>query len=914
MRPIFLTLLLPLWSLAADDYNADSTVPHGAQTAGANGGPAKTAGLRQVVIAYKTHFDIGYTARTSEVVQEYRTEMADRLLEAIERNSREPKEKQFVWTVSGWPMKQILWDGQSAERRAAIEKAIREGNLAIHAYPFTTHTEIAELEDLVRGLNISSTLCRQYGRPLSTAAKMTDVPGQSWVLPTLLSKAGVRFYHMGGPCVNKDLGLPPVFWWEGPDGSRVLTLYNNGYGTTAMPPEGWPFRTWLYLSMTGDNQGPPPPDIVARDLEFYRTKGIEAKVGRLDDFAELLLKEDLSKLPVVRGDIPDPWIHGTMSMPEAARTARRARLEIGGLEALTTLERCWGIARPDNRSVIAQAYEQSALYAEHTWGLANQHYIKTPYGPAWDRLWSEGLPPQYRKMEESWQDHADYARNVERLTHMPFQEAVTTLADQVAVEGPRVVVYNPLPWERDGEVCVNAFHFPNGNALQPVDGGPAVPYATEGPTVEDPHPRIRRFVARAVPPLGYRTYRVVTAKLPEAGLSAEAATGVLESPHFRARLDPKAGRITSLIDKHSGRELVAEQAPQGFGQYLYERFSWQQIEDWLNASLYPQYRAHRICFAAYDMPRDVPYAAALPAAMTLSMTSTPIDVSAVMTGTLPGPGRPQQVSIRLTLNSAMPVADLTVEWDKQPDSWPEAGWICLPFKIEHPKFRLGKLGGDLDPVADLTVANANYYNSWVNTGACVYDGRTGAGVGLCPLDSPMVSLGTTGEYKFQERYEPTTPSVFVNLYNNHWRTNFAAWVGDGRRMTSRVRLWAFDQFKSGPALLAPAMEARVPLQVGRSVCHPGKLPPTRAGLRLSRNGVLVTAFGENPDGEGVILRVWEQSGESGPLVVELPEGSEFKTATPVSLRGGKTGEPLPIEGRKITFDLGKYAPASFRLQ
>ena len=32
-----------------------------------------------VVIVYKTHFDLGYTARASEVVQEYRTEMADRM-------------------------------------------------------------------------------------------------------------------------------------------------------------------------------------------------------------------------------------------------------------------------------------------------------------------------------------------------------------------------------------------------------------------------------------------------------------------------------------------------------------------------------------------------------------------------------------------------------------------------------------------------------------------------------------------------------------------------------------------------------------------------------------------------------------------------------------------------------------------
>ena len=898
--------------LSAADYDSNSTVPGGASRSAAETAPQPVkAGLREVIIVYKTHFDLGYTTRASEVIHEYRTEMADRLLLAIARNKDQPKDRQFVWTLSGYPLREILWEGQTPERRAAIEKGIRDGNIAIHAYPYTTHTEIAEPEDLVRGLNISSTLARRFGQPLSIAAKMTDVPGQSWIYPTLLTHAGIRFYHMGGPLVNKSFDLPPMFWWEGPDGSRLLTLYNNDYGTPAMPSAAWPYKSWLYISMTGDNQGPPPPEVVARDLAFYQSKGIMAKVGRLDDFANLILKEDLAGLPVVRSDIPDPWIHGTMSMPEAAKLARNARLRIGALDSLTALERCWGVYRPDIRRSIADAYDQSGLYCEHTWGLANQHYVKLPWGADWDKLWAEGLPPNYQKMMDSWEDHTNFVRNVDRLTQLPLQEAVTTLADQVDVEGPRIVVFNPLPWKRDGEVVVNAFHFPGGGALKPVDGGEAVPYAIEGPTLESPD-RIRRFVAQDIPPMGYRTYTVTKAQSPTPALVADAKTGVIESPYFKATLDAKRGRIASLIDKRSGRELVDADAPQGFGQYFYERFSWQNLEDWLNQSLYSQYRAHRFAFTAYDMPRDVPYASALPANMTLTVNKTAIDVTAVMTGTIPGPGQPQEVSIRLTLPAALPVADLTIAWRKQPDSWPEAGWICLPFKVAKPKFRLGKLGGDLDPVTDVTVSEANYHNSWVNTGVAVYDGDSGAGVGVCPIDSPMVSLGEPGEYKFAARYEPVKPYVYLNLYNNHWRTNFAAWVGDGRRMSSRVRLWAFDKYTAESALFSPAMEARVPLAVGRSVCHPGTLPSAQAGIELSRKGVMLTAFGANPDGEGTVLRVWEQAGVGGDLIVTLPAG--FTSATPVSLRGETIGPPQTVNDRTISFPLKAYAPASFILQ
>ena len=225
--------------------------------------------LEEVIVVYKTHFDIGYSALARDVIHEYRTEMVDRVLDAIEQNRHQAKEQQFVWTVSGWPMKQILWQGQAPERRQKIENAIRSGNLVVHAYPFTTHTETAEMEDLVRGLGHSSSIARTYGLPLPRDAKTSDVPGQSWILPTLLKHAGINFFHLGGPLVNKSLGLPPMFWWEGPDGSRLLTLYNNGYGTSPLPHKDWPYKTWIYISMTGDNAGPPSPDTVKKDIEFY---------------------------------------------------------------------------------------------------------------------------------------------------------------------------------------------------------------------------------------------------------------------------------------------------------------------------------------------------------------------------------------------------------------------------------------------------------------------------------------------------------------------------------------------------------------------------------------------------------------------------------------------------------------------
>ena len=117
--------------------------------------PCATAGtkaLREIVVVFKTHFDIGYTDMASNIVQRYRTTMMDKALEVVDQNRDLPPEQQFVWTVSGWPMHKILqdWPGQSPQRKERVERALREGRFVVHGLPFSTHTELLEAEEIGR--------------------------------------------------------------------------------------------------------------------------------------------------------------------------------------------------------------------------------------------------------------------------------------------------------------------------------------------------------------------------------------------------------------------------------------------------------------------------------------------------------------------------------------------------------------------------------------------------------------------------------------------------------------------------------------------------------------------------------------------------------------------------------------------
>src|SRR5215471_13400801 len=315
------------------------------------------AAVQQVIIVFKTHFDIGYTDMASNVVQRYRTTITDSALDVADQTRSLPAGQPFIWTTPGWEMKKILedWPGQTAARKQRVTSAFQDGRFVIHALPCNLETESLELEDVVRGLGFSSQLSRSFGLPLPRDSKQTDVPEQTWALATLLKQAGVDFLHIGCNPYSSSPTVPRLFWWEGPDGSRLLTMYTaEEYGTTVTPPAGWPYQTWLALIVTPDNSGPPSADSVKQYFAqaSQQSPGATVRIGRMSDFANAILAENPT-LPVVRGDIPDTWIHGYMCNPDGAQLARHVRTDLMTAEALRTQLRAWGVRVPEAKSSIA---------------------------------------------------------------------------------------------------------------------------------------------------------------------------------------------------------------------------------------------------------------------------------------------------------------------------------------------------------------------------------------------------------------------------------------------------------------------------------------------------------------------------------------------------------------------------------
>ena len=164
------------------------------------------------------------------------------------------------------------------------------------------------------------------------------------------------------------------------------------------------------------------------------------------------------------------------------------------------------------------------------------------------------------------------------------------------------------------------------------------------------------------------------------------------------------------------------------------------------------------------------------------------------------------------------------------------------------------------------------------------------------------------------KLKPPAPEVFANLYNNQWNTNFPFWIPGSWTASLRVYPIA-DGADEEQSMFAPAWEIRQPCVAAFAEAADAtrRVPPAAGGVALSRRGVRVTAFCPNPDGRGIVLRVWEQAGNAGKITVSLPKGMKTDTVQPVNLRGEVTGEPIAVKDGRFSFDLGAWAPKSFIL-
>lgn len=861
--------------------------------------------VTDIVVVFKMHVDIGYTNWAEGVLQKYTVDMLDETLKSIDETSGLPKAEQFVWTIPSWPLKYML-ENCTPERKQRLEKAIKEQRIVPHALPVTFETEACDLENLVRGLSYATEINSKYNLPAPRGAKLTDVPSHSRVLPTVLKNAGVDFLHLGCNPGSVSPDVPTLFWWQGPDGSKLMTFYwAEYYGSGILPPKNWPHKTWLAMIHTHENSGAPSPEEVAALLKEAKEKmpNVNIKMGQLSDFYDLLIKEK-PELPVVTEDMPDTWIHGYMSMPRETKLSKELQRKTYNAEILNLQMNQWDMVSNSVEPFINDAVENMILYDEHTFGAAMTHadQHKWTYNDEFKINKSLG---NYEYIEGSWIEKGNRIRKAEKIIKPLMRHQLKQLAASVNTDGKRIVVYNPLPWERSGRVSFFGGIYKKNfkvYALKDAVTGKIIP------VYEDYN--LFSFNADSVPSLGYKTYLPVLEPIGMVSeLTIDESNNILENKYFRLKIDKNKGTLLALTDKQNNCELVGKGSDIGFGEYFLERPGQDMIDEYNKNYVKPgteNWANDEMIRPAIPQRERVVYTGTCKKVTYQNMGNA---IRATVFGRLIDADS-QSYLVTYTLYENQPYVEVNWGVDgKKPNSLPEAGWLSFPFNIDKPQYRLYRIGGIVDPQTEFVErTNSDFY--FLNTSMTLFD-ADGKGIALnCPT-SPGVSIDKPGLFQFSGKKKLTTGKVFVNLYNTQWGTNFTEWIEGS--FSSKMYIWSYNNYDVEKSFITPSEETRVPLEGVFYEGNPGEQPLIQEGVSLSRKGVLLTAFYKSND--GVVLRLWEQVGKDGMCDVNLIKASGFKRAYPCSLRNEIIdNKGFEIVNDSFSFKINANQPASFILK
>ena len=378
---------------------------------------------------------------------------------------------------------------------------------------------------------------RKFGVEVKTGWQM-DAWSHPWQLPQILKKSGIHSYMF-----KRGEKGQRLFWWQSPDGSRVLAY---------KPLHGDPSPSWkeflcnqsarygvkdvMILIGSGDHGGGPRAEEIEKVRRFAEevSPDIKVRFSTFRHFTETLLAQK-SDYPVLNDELGFELVGDLTNCGEIKKNNRQCE------NLLLTAEKCSSIVY----MYECLPYPQAEL--EEAWKklLFNQFH---------DIIGGSGIPPVCKDAHRSYEIVKESGEKV-------LQNSLSIISKHVATqgEGTPIIVMNPLSWKRSGLVETELAFEEDPQGIQLQDGnGEEVPVQILRKWERDGKHRLRFiFIAEDVPSLGYGTYYAV--KNPEkAGTTnpLSATEEEIENAFFGVKVDPDSGCLKSIFDKRNLREVL----------------------------------------------------------------------------------------------------------------------------------------------------------------------------------------------------------------------------------------------------------------------------------------------------------------------------------------------------------------------
>jgi hypothetical protein len=799
-----------------------------------------------IYLTQHTHTDIGYTRPQTEILPES-LRFLDYALDYCDLTDTYPDDARFRWTCETfWAVRQFL-DSRPPAQLERLKRRVGEGRVEL-AGLLLNLSEIATESSIRASLQSLRALEGDLSLPVVTAMQ-NDVNGAAWCLPDYLPDLGIRYLTMG---INKTRSIlpfnqPTAFWWEAPSGRRILAYRADHYHLGNM----WGIHTGdstrfgagllKYLRSLEQRQYPfdraavqfsgyhtdnSPPSIIASDLvrrwnETHVWPRLRVSVAR--EFLEFVEREHGAALAVHRQAWPDWWTDGFGSSARETAASRETHAALQVTEALLALTALRGRPIPESAlRRVATVHENLMFYDEHTFGAAES--IDDPLAENSQVQWSE-------KASYLWTAVKD-ANLLREDAFGRFQEFLPR------ADVPTLAVVNTLNWPRSGlaQVFIDHQILPPDREFRIVDAatGDAVPAQAISRRSEGAYWAVW---ARDVPALGYRLFRIEVTDQPRRA-ETNASLTRLDNPDYDLQVDPAQGRVTRLLDKETGLDLVDPAAPWGFAQLIRESL-----------------KARRDLVPGGFLRAAWTNVAVQPAAQGAVWQSL------ALAGQLEGCAGTN--GARLEIRLYRTEKRIEFHWSVRKLTVPqaEAVYVAFPFAPADGRIAYEAQGGLVRPGLDQIPGSSSDWQTVQNflavrhpQGQIVW-GSAGA---------PLVQLGEINLGKWQPITQVARPHVYSWIMNNYWFTNFRpTQEGD-------FRWHYFLTSTRDPAATAATRfgwNSRVPFATR-------VLPPLKSGttagpaalslLSVDAPGVVVVDAQPALDG-GVILHLREVAGRAATL-------------------------------------------------
>jgi len=425
-----------------------------------------------------------------------------------------------------------------------VKRRIAEGRWeAVGAFWIEPDCNLISGESMVRQILHGTAFYRDEFGVTPRTAWIPDVFGNAWTMPQILVKSGLAFFVTHKMSIWNDTNpwTKNVFWWEGPDGSRIFShVPTTHFIGTAEPDhvqEHWDrfshkaeIGESLYCYGWGDGGGGPDAEM----LEYCR---------RYESLPGLV-----------------PCRNSTVEQALESMRAKAEHADIPVINDELYLEEHRGVYTTKGRLKKLNRYcERLYRKAELFSCFAREPYPAAKLREGWREVltnqFHDSLPGTH--VTQAYLDILESYDQAVALAEDILQSALLDLAAPIEIDGPHraAFVFNALPATRDACVSIPC-GLPEAAVLDPRGNEVPCQFSVDCETGE----RTLEFEALGLPPVGHDAYRIVARPSARHETEVDAVaqpdgTFVLENRHLRAVID-NAGEVVSLIAKSLGCDVI----------------------------------------------------------------------------------------------------------------------------------------------------------------------------------------------------------------------------------------------------------------------------------------------------------------------------------------------------------------------